>query len=85
MLLDNMLHNRQSQPGASALSGASLIYTVKAFKDPALMFLRNPDPRILYGQPYPTGWFFLHAYRHASTRSVIADSVVAQMTADTAH
>ena len=43
-----MFNNGKSESGSAGFFGMTLIYTVKALKDPLHFILRNPDTRILH-------------------------------------
>ena len=73
-----MFHDRQAKTGAASFFGMTLIHTVKAFKDAALMLGRNTNAGIA-DRKDDIAVIVLEVNCYLAAVLVLADSVIAKI------
>src|SRR4051794_10184735 len=79
MSLHDMLNDGQSQPRSPLFTRASLIHSVKSFKEPRMMFYRNSRTRIPNLQNGETIFDGFPSNRNSPVRGSVLVSIVQEV------
>ncbi len=81
VVLNSMLHDRQTKTGAAGLLGMALIHTIETLKYFLLMFGSNADASILHAQQNFTG-LLCNGHFHTAAEIVVLNGIVTKVVND---